>query len=218
MRLEFLKRRDYIVKRINAIPGVSCINPNGAFYVMMNIEQLIGHTLGGRLIENDDDFAVALLEKALVAVVPCSGFGAKNFVRWSYAASMENIEKGLDRLEKFINEWYRGILKAEIERVLPKWEQITGLHPDGWQTKNMTTRWGTCNTKTRKIWLNLQLAKKTPECLEYVILHELVHLVEKGHNENFVAWMDRFMPNWRDVRKNLNNQILDYLDFASAEE
>ena len=104
MRLEFLKRRDYIVKRINAIPGVSCINPNGAFYVMMNIEQLIGHTLGGRLIENDDDFAVALLEKALVAVVPCSGFGAKNFVRWSYAASMENIEKGLDRLEKFINE------------------------------------------------------------------------------------------------------------------
>lgn len=104
MRLEFLKRRDYIVKRINAIPGVSCINPNGAFYVMMNIEQLIGRTLGGKLIENDDDFAVALLEKALVAVVPCSGFGAENFVRWSYAASMENIEKGLDRLEKFINE------------------------------------------------------------------------------------------------------------------
>ena len=100
MRLAFLERRDYIVKRINSIPGVSCIVPNGAFYVMMNIEQLIGKTLGGKLIENDDDFAVALLEKALVAVVPCSGFGMKNFVRWSYAASMENIEKGLDRLEK----------------------------------------------------------------------------------------------------------------------
>lgn len=104
MRLEFLKRRDYIVDRINSIPGVSCIKPNGAFYVMMNIEKLIGRTLGDKLIENDDDFAVALLEKALVAVVPCSGFGAKNFVRWSYAASMENIEKGLDRLEKFISE------------------------------------------------------------------------------------------------------------------
>lgn len=99
MRLAFLERRDYIVKRINSIPGVSCIVPNGAFYVMMNIEQLIGKTLGGKLIENDDDFAVALLEKALVAVVPCSGFGMNNFVRWSYAASMENIEKGLDRLE-----------------------------------------------------------------------------------------------------------------------
>ena len=104
MRLAFLERRDYIVKRINSIPGVSCIVPNGAFYVMMNIEQLIGKTLGGKLIENDDDFAVALLEKALVAVVPCSGFGMKNFVRWCYAASMENIEKGLDRLEKFVTE------------------------------------------------------------------------------------------------------------------
>lgn len=104
MRLAFLERRDHIVKRINSIPGVSCIKPNGAFYVMMNIEKLVGKTLGGKLIENDDDFAVALLEKALVAVVPCSGFGMKNFVRWSYAASMENIEKGLDRLEKFVTE------------------------------------------------------------------------------------------------------------------
>ncbi len=104
MREAFLERRDYIVKRINDIPGVSCIVPNGAFYVMMNIEKLVGKTLGGKLIENDDDFAVALLEKALVAVVPCSGFGMKNFVRWSYAASMENIQKGLDRLEKFVTE------------------------------------------------------------------------------------------------------------------
>ena len=104
MRKAFLERRDYIVKRINEIPGVSCIKPNGAFYVMVNIEKLVGKTLGGKLIENDDDFAVALLEKALVAVVPCSGFGIKNFVRWSYAASMENIEKGLDRLEKFVTE------------------------------------------------------------------------------------------------------------------
>lgn len=104
MRKAFLERRDYIVRRINEIPGVSCIVPNGAFYVMMNIEKLVGKTLGGKLIENDDDFAVALLEKALVAVVPCSGFGMKNFVRWSYAASMENIQKGLERLEKFVTE------------------------------------------------------------------------------------------------------------------
>lgn len=104
MRKAFNERRDYIVKRINDIPSLSCINPNGAFYVMMNIEKLVGRTLGGFLIENDDDFAMALLEKALVAVVPCSGFGMKNFVRWSYAASMENIKKGLDRLEKFVSE------------------------------------------------------------------------------------------------------------------
>ncbi|MCF0137483.1 MAG: pyridoxal phosphate-dependent aminotransferase [Oscillospiraceae bacterium] len=104
MRIAFEERRNYIVERMNSIPGVSCIMPNGAFYVMMNIEKLVGRTLGGKLIENDDDFAVAFLEKALVATVPCSGFGVKNFVRWSYATSMENIKSGLDRLEKFLAE------------------------------------------------------------------------------------------------------------------
>ena len=66
--------------------------------------------------------------------------------------------------------------------------------------------------KTHKIWLNLQLAKKTPECLDYVILHELTHLMEKNHNDNFVTHMDRFMPNWREIRKKLNGQILDYFE------
>ncbi len=121
-------------------------------------------------------------------------------------------ESTAEQRGRFVNEWYREILKAEIERVLPKWEEITGLHPNGWQTKNMTTRWGTCNVKTHKIWLNLQLAKKTPECLDYVILHELTHLMEKNHNNNFVAHMDRFMPNWREIRKKLNSQILDYFE------
>lgn len=104
MRKDFEERRNYLVSRLNSIEGVSCITPNGAFYVMMNIEKLIGRTLGGRLIENDDDFGIAFLEKGLVAVVPCSGFGIKNFVRWTYATSMENIREGLDRLEKFLAE------------------------------------------------------------------------------------------------------------------
>ncbi|MBR2329228.1 MAG: pyridoxal phosphate-dependent aminotransferase, partial [Clostridia bacterium] len=102
MHDEFEKRRDYIVERMNKIPGVSCIKPDGAFYVMMNMEGLIGRTLAGRVINNGDDFAMAFLEGANVAVVPCSGFGAPMFVRWTYAASMENIKEGLDRLEKFV--------------------------------------------------------------------------------------------------------------------
>ncbi|NLT12799.1 MAG: pyridoxal phosphate-dependent aminotransferase [Clostridiales bacterium] len=102
MRDVFEERRNYIVKRVNAIDGVSCIKPDGAFYIMMNLEQLLGKTLGGRVINNGDDFALAFLEKGLVAVVPCSGFGAPNFVRWTYAASMENIKEGLDRLEIFL--------------------------------------------------------------------------------------------------------------------
>ena len=104
MRREFEARRNYIVERMNQIPGVSCIRPEGAFYVLMNLEQLIGRTIHGVEITNDDVFADAFLKCGLVAVVPGSGFGAPNFVRWSYAASMENIKEGLDRLEKFLDE------------------------------------------------------------------------------------------------------------------
>ena len=119
-------------------------------------------------------------------------------------------ESTAEQRERYVNEWYRNILKAEVEKVMPKWESITGLHPGSWQIKNMSTKWGTCSIKTGKIWINLQLAKKTPECLEYVILHELIHLEEKNHNERFVAKMDNYMPNWRIIRKSLNDQILDY--------
>ena len=102
MRKVFEERRNYIVDRMNRIEGVSCIMPEGAFYVMMNIEKLKGKTIGGTVINTSDDFAMAFLEKELVAVVPCSGFGAPDFVRWTYATSMENIKEGLDRLERFL--------------------------------------------------------------------------------------------------------------------
>ena len=102
MRQAFEERRNYIVERMNAIPGVSCIKPEGAFYVMMNLEKLIGKTIHGVEITDDDVFADAFLKYGLVAVVPGSGFGAPNFVRWSYATSMDNIKEGLDRLEKFL--------------------------------------------------------------------------------------------------------------------
>jgi len=102
MRVEFEKRRDYIFERVNKMQGVSCRKPDGAFYIMLNIEKLIGRTLGGVLINNSDDFSLAFLESGLVATVSCTGFGCDNFVRLTYATSMELIEKGMDRLEKFI--------------------------------------------------------------------------------------------------------------------
>lgn len=113
--------------------------------------------------------------------------------------------------EKFVNEWYRSLLKTEVEKYLPKWEALTGLYCDGWQSKYMTTKWGTCNTSTRKIWLNLQLAKKPIECLEYVILHELAHLKVKKHGPDFVAILDLHMPYWRECKKMLNDSKLDYM-------
>ncbi len=120
--------------------------------------------------------------------------------------------------EAFVNEWYRDLLKEKISIYLPKWEQITGLYCDSWQTKYMTTRWGTCNTNTRKIWFNLQLAKKPIECLEYVILHELAHLKVKNHGKDFIAILDMYMPYWRETKKLLNDFKLDYMESKELEE
>lgn len=104
MAAEFVKRRDYMVEKINSIEGLSCIKPNGAFYVMMNISKLIGKEIDGVKINGSDDFANLLLEKANVALVPGSGFGTDIHVRLSYATSMENIKEGLNRIEKFLNK------------------------------------------------------------------------------------------------------------------
>lgn len=120
-------------------------------------------------------------------------------------------ESTTQQRENFVNEWYRTLLKTEISKLLPKWEKITGLYCSSWQTKYMTTKWGTCNTASKKIWLNLQLAKKPPECLEYVILHELAHLKVKNHGPAFVEILDRYMPYWRERKQLLNDCTLDYM-------
>lgn len=102
MKAEFDRRRKYFVSRVNAMEGVSCLMPDGAFYIFMNVKALFGKTLCGERIDSGSDFARALLKHGLVATVPGIAFGDDGYVRWSYATSMENIEKGLDRLEKFL--------------------------------------------------------------------------------------------------------------------
>lgn len=104
MKEEFLKRRNYMYERINAIKGLSCRMPKGAFYIMMNISKIKGKTIDGVTINTSDDFCSLLLDKKLVALVPGSGFGADDFVRWSYATDMDSIKKGLDRLEDFLKD------------------------------------------------------------------------------------------------------------------
>lgn len=113
--------------------------------------------------------------------------------------------------ESFVNEWYRNLLKQEVAKYLPKWEKTTGLYCSSWQSKYMMTKWGTCNPTSKKIWLNLQLAKKPIKCLEYVILHELAHLKVHNHGPEFTAILDQYMPYWREHKRRLNDSTLDYL-------
>ena len=109
-----------------------------------------------------------------------------------------------EQREAILNAWYRERLKTEIEYQLPLLSEQTGLVPGGWTIRNMTSRWGSCNTKTGRITLNLQLIKYPLPCLQYVLLHELAHLRVRGHGADFKALLDRYMPDWRARRKLLN--------------
>lgn len=114
--------------------------------------------------------------------------------------------------DAYVKEEYRKILKEEIEKRLPKWEKQTALKCDSWQTKYMVTKWGACSTDKKKLWFNLQLAQKPYACLDYIILHELTHLITRKHDAVFIAHMDRHLPNWREIRKELNDSRLDYYE------
>lgn len=107
--------------------------------------------------------------------------------------------------ERVLLEWYREQLKEVVPPLILKWEEIIGVKIAEWRIKRMKTRWGTCNIRVRRIWLNLELAKWPVRCLEYIIAHEMIHLHERLHNDQFVAYMDEFMPQWRLVRDELNN-------------
>ena len=102
MKIEYVKRRDYMVEKINSIDGISCITPNGAFYVMMNVTKLLGREFYGKTINSAAELCEHILEKANVALVSSEGFGIDGYARLSYATSMENIINGLDRIEKYI--------------------------------------------------------------------------------------------------------------------
>lgn len=117
---------------------------------------------------------------------------------------------GEKRRAGIIKEWYRILLTEKIKLYLPKWEEITGMKCSGIHTKDMKTRWGTCNTQTHKIWLNVRLAARPEICLEYVILHELSHTRVPNHGKDFRAILNRFMPGWENVRRLLNERLSEY--------
>jgi predicted metal-dependent hydrolase len=111
---------------------------------------------------------------------------------------------------KLMNEWYREQLKRVIPKLLDQWQSKIGVATNGWGVKKMKTKWGSCNIEAKRIWLNLDLAKKPPECLEYILVHELVHLLERNHNSRFVSYMNEFMPKWRLNRELLNKSPLSH--------
>jgi predicted metal-dependent hydrolase len=110
----------------------------------------------------------------------------------------------VEKREKILTEFYRQSLKDMIPSYIEKWEKIIGVTVNEFGVKLMKTRWGTCNVRDKRIWINLELAKKAPRCLDYIVVHEMVHLLEKRHNQVFKDYMSKFLPDWRSIKDELN--------------
>jgi hypothetical protein len=115
--------------------------------------------------------------------------------------------------KRVITAWYRSYLKLMIPLLIARWEEIMGVQVLDWGVKQMKTRWGSCNIEAGRIWLNLELAKKPAPCLEYVVVHEMVHLLERRHNDRFKTFMNQFLPQWQFIRDELNREPLAHEDW-----
>lgn len=115
----------------------------------------------------------------------------------------------VEKREDVMKEWYREELKKVIPDYINKWQKIMDIQLNFWGVKQMKTKWGSCNADRKRIWVNLELAKKNPRCLEYVIVHEMVHLSERKHSDRFKKLMDKYLPNWRAVKRELNEIVYE---------
>ncbi|MCD6238984.1 MAG: M48 family metallopeptidase [Thermotogae bacterium] len=110
--------------------------------------------------------------------------------------------------QNYYEKWLRNELRKELEVLVPKWEKIIGVKANQVRIKKMKTRWGSCNPRAKRIWINLELIKKPGQLLEYVVVHELVHLIEKRHNKRFKEIMHKYLPQWETYKRQLNEFIL----------
>ncbi len=109
-----------------------------------------------------------------------------------------------EKRQSIMDKWYRAQLKSVLPILIEKWETKLNVKVNEFGIKKMKTRWGTCNRTAKRIWLNLELAQKSPECLEYIVVHEMVHLLERKHNDRFTAYMNEYLPSWRILKDELN--------------
>lgn len=117
--------------------------------------------------------------------------------------------------ERVFLAWHREELRNRLAPLIDKWTAAMEIPVPAWGIKRMKTKWGTCNIEARRVWLNLELIKKPPQCLEYIVVHELAHFFERNHSDRFVAFMDRLLPHWRSLRDELNAEPLSHEDWGS---
>jgi predicted metal-dependent hydrolase len=123
----------------------------------------------------------------------------KNILRLSAGPGASTEQK-----QKLLDTWYRGLLRDAAPRFIQKWEPVVGVAVKGIYLRKMKSHWGSCNCQKQTIRLNTELAKKPPECLEYVVVHEMIHIIEPSHNRHFYQLMNKYLPAWKTIRKKMN--------------
>ena len=141
-------------------------------------------------------------------VIPHDGPGKVVLKNSSIMELHVRPETDAEQRQLVLQQWYRTKLKELIPTLVEKWQPVLGVHVADWRIKRMKTKWGTCNPTARRIWLNLELAKKPLKCLEYIVVHEMTHLLERHHNDRFLAILDKHLPQWRGFRRLLNEAPL----------
>jgi hypothetical protein len=120
-----------------------------------------------------------------------------------------------EKREQVLQNWYRKKLREILTPMIKEWQKKIGVEVNFWGIRQMKTKWGSCNEKTKRIWFNLELKKKPEYCIEYVVVHELLHLLERTHNDRFVQLLDKHLPKWRSTKDELNRLILAYKEWKS---
>jgi predicted metal-dependent hydrolase len=120
-----------------------------------------------------------------------------------------HVSMGASRAQRaaLLHGHYRTILQRELPLLIAKWQPVMNVSVESWGVRKMKTRWGSCNIRARRIWLNLELARYSPACLEYVAVHEMTHLLEPSHNQRFKSLMDTFLPDWKIIKSELNGGL-----------
>ena len=132
----------------------------------------------------------------------------------TYIDLYSRLETTIAKRHEIMNEWYRVQLKRQIPELIEKWGKKLNVKVVEWQVKLMKTKWGSCTIEKKRIWVNLELAKKPIHCLEYIIVHEMIHLLERHHNERFIAFMDNYLPTWRSCKAELNRSPLRHENWS----
>lgn len=186
-RLAVISRLSWIRKKQSAFQEQA--RQSGREMVTGESHYFRGRRLRLDVIEHDGPATVSLRNKSILEL---------------------RVRPGSDRpkRESVLYRWYREQLWEQIAELIPKWEPVVGVAVADWRIKRMKTLWGSCNAEARRVWLNLELAKKPESCAEYILVHEMVHLLERHHNDKFREYMDRFMPQWQLYRDELNRTPL----------